>query len=328
MFPSPDARPLDIATFLDRQGWGSAAMEAFSGDFSSRRYARLTKANGSTAILMDADADQKTPQFVSLAKLLSKTGLPAPEILGEQGENGLVLMQDFGSGNIGGLIDAGANARPYYMKATELLAHLHRELKLDDALALELPLFNSGLFATQAELFLDGYIPYAKQRDATEEERGDFRAAMLAVLRPTDMMPQSLLLRDFMADNLMSLSTGEIGVLDFQDAGIGPVAYDLASLCEEVRRDGGCDLLPDVITHYRKMSQSPVSQADMLRVCTILSAQRHLRILGIIANLAMKKGRRDKLAYIPRILRHLEKIMAAPYLLPMQKFMQTLTEGT
>ncbi|MDD3370770.1 MAG: phosphotransferase, partial [Alphaproteobacteria bacterium] len=74
------SRPLEIAAFLDRCGWGEAQTHPLSGDFSTRNYARLTKQAGETAFLMDADSVQKTPQFVALAGLLRNLGLRAPEI--------------------------------------------------------------------------------------------------------------------------------------------------------------------------------------------------------------------------------------------------------
>ena len=311
------SRPLEIADFLDQNGWGTAQPQAFDGDFSSRRYARLTREDGAVAVLMDADFDQKTPQFVVLAQTLCEKGVQAPEIYAADAARGLVLMQDFGTRNVGALLDEGEAREGYFLRAAEVLAQLHRGVLPE----LDLPVYTTELFIAQAELFLDATIPFALQREATEEERADFRAAWRVVLRPVEALPKSLLLRDFMPDNLMDLSGGGLGVLDFQDAGIGPVAYDLASLCEEVRRDGGFALLPEVIAHYRVVSGSSVSQAALLRACTILSAQRHTRILGIIAQLALKTGRRDKLDFLPRIWRHLENIMKEPYLLPVREWM-------
>ena len=318
------SRPLDIAVFLDQQGWGDAVPQPFSGDFSPRRYARLTRVDGATAILMDADADQKTPEFIAIDTILRRATINAPEIYAAVPDRGLVLMQDFGMRNVGTLIDAGEAPKPAFLRAAALLATLHRQFDRTSTTELALPLFNSPLLTTQAELFLDAYIPFTRHHDATDEERQDFRAAWQAVLNPLETLPKSLLLRDFMPDNLMALSNGELGVLDFQDAGIGCIAYDLASLCEEVRRDGGFALLPDVITHYREQSGTPLSQADLLRACTILSAQRHTRILGIIAQRAIKTGRRDKLDFLPRMRRHLSDIMNRPYLLPVREWMQNL----
>ena len=313
------SRTLEIAAFLDQTGWGEAQPQPFDGDFSPRRYARLTRQGGEKAILMDADSDQKTPQFVTLANLLREKGIRAPEILAAEVGRGLVLMQDFGLRNVGALLDAGEERAEYFVKAAVLLAKLHVAVDRVSLQGFDLPLYNTELFVGLAELFLDAYVPFALQREATEEERQDFRAAWRAVLRPIETMPKSLLLRDFMPDNLMELSDGGLGVLDFQDAGVGPVAYDLASLCEEVRRDGGFALLPQVVAVYREQAGSPLSQVELLRACTILSAQRHVRILGIIAQRTMKTGRRDKLVFLPRIWRHLGVVMREPYLMPVRR---------
>ena len=317
------SRPLEITAFLDRHGWAEAQNEALSGDFSTRRYARLTKETGETAFLMDADENQKTPHFVAIARALRALGVKAPDIYAEESANGLVLMEDLGTRNVGMLLDQNEAPLPYFLRAAEVLAHLHKNFKPSQTSSIGLPVFDSNLFTSQAELFLDAYFLVVMARDASDEEREEFRAAWKAVLRPLDQMPKSLLLRDYMPDNLMDLPDGSLGVLDFQDAGIGPTAYDLASLCEEVRRDGGFALLPAVIEHYRKISETPLSQAELIRTASILSAQRHTRILGIIARLSHTTGSCDKFALLPRIRRHLEKLIQEPYLVPVKVWIET-----
>ena len=319
---TPPIRPIEIASFLDQEGWGEASAACFPGDFSKRRYARLTKSDGSTAILMDADTDQKSDIFVKVAAELRHLGIAAPEIYAAAPERGLVLLEDFGTRNLGAALDAKENPKPFFLRAVEILAKLHKSFRSSPNLGVALPLFNKDLFTGQAELFLDSYFPYHKGREVTKAERQDFCAAWQATLRPLDLLPQSLLLRDFMPDNLMVLPSGALGVLDFQDAGLGPIAYELASLCEEVRRSGSFAILPEMITHYRKTSESALSQTDLLRACTILSAQRHMRILGIIAQLAIQTGRKDKLDYLPRIRGHLSRILEEPYLIPVHEWVE------
>jgi aminoglycoside/choline kinase family phosphotransferase len=324
---SPFSRPLEIAAFLDQNRWGEASVESFAADFSTRRYARLTQEDGQTAILMDADEDQKTPQFVVLAKALRKLGINVPEIYAAFAGRGLVLLQDFGVRNVGALLDAGENPKNFLLRAAEILAHLHQNFASANFPALDLPLMDTDYFVLQAELFLDEYIPCAKGREATDGERHDFRTAWRAVLRPIESMPQSLTLRDFIPDNLMALADGTLGVIDFQDAGVGPIAYDLASLCDEVRRDGAFALLPDVVAHYREQTASPISQNELMRACTILSAQRHTRTLGNVARTAVKRGQRERLAYLPRIEQHLRHILNETYLLPVREWMDRLEKS-
>jgi hypothetical protein len=115
-----------------------------------------------------------------------------------------------------------------------------------------------------------------------------------------------------------------VGVLDFQDAGLGPIAYDISSLCEVVRRDNGDKMLDEMIAYYHAQAKPALSIGDLTRACHILSAQRHMRILGIIARLA-QNGRKDKLDYVPRIWNYLNHLSQNDALKPVKKWMEKLS---
>jgi len=328
-------RPVEIAGFLTQNGWDAAAQTPLDADFSPRRFARLQHPDKRRAVLMDADPDQKTPEFVDIARLLRSLGVRAPEIFAADEERGLVLMEDFGNRNVGRTLDGGTDARPFYRRAMDVLIHLHRRFEPSMAKGLDLPAFGGALFASQVELFLDAYIPYAAEREATIEESESFRAAWKETLKGIEALPQTLMLRDFMPDNLMDVSgvaerlvrhspresvgeagseaktelaDGKIGVLDFQDGGFGPIAYDIASLCEVVRRDGGDAMLGDMIAYYHAQAKPALSLKELTRACRILAAQRHMRILGIIARTA-QKGHEEKLAFLLRVRDYLNHLL-------------------
>ena len=309
------SRKDDIVAFLQQAGWDKALPENMEADFSTRRFTRLHRDDEQTAILMDAEgADQKTVEFCVLAWLLRTANLSTPEILADQRDKGLVLMEDFGEANVGKLIDNKLfEAEGFYMRAAEVLAHLFRNFQLTSVNDLKLPKFTAALFAKQAEKFLDGYFPHALQRKATDEERLKFRNLWLETLKPVVSLPQTLLLRDFMPDNVMDLpdrkSWRSLGLLDFQDAGIGPVAYDIASFCEVVRRDGGDAFLEPVIAHYYGRAQLPCPMEVLQNGCYVLAAQRHTRILGILGALAQKDPNSPKLAYLPRTEKYLKRLL-------------------
>lgn len=280
-----------IFNFLTAAGWNAAHHHPLCADFSTRRFTRLAHPDGRTAIFMQAAADQKTPQFVAVANLLRQADLSAPEIYAAAPASGLVLMEDFGDTTFGTLLDQGHENLPLYSRAAEALAHIHKTFRPADALAL--PHFSTALFTEQVELFLDHYRP-----PAPDTERAAFREAWHTTLAPLESLPQTLLLRDFMPDNVMDLPNRKgwrnVGLLDFQDSGLGPLAYDLASLCESVRREGGIETLDAVLTHYLK--HNPVMPLpDLRRACRILAAQRHMRILGLLAK------RNDKPLYEARV---------------------------
>ncbi len=321
-------RAVEIAGFLSQQGWEKAQQTPFPADFSPRRYARLVNEYKapSCAILMDADRDQKTPQFVAIANLLRSLDLSAPEIYASDPDRGLVLMEDFGDRNYGNMIDVGDDAKPYYMRAVDVLVHLHQHYDVAMTQDLSLPRYEARLFIDQSGLFLDAYFLYKKGREAHAEERTAFYAAWQQSLGVIENIPQTLMLRDFMLDNLMDLPARAawraVGLLDFQDAGLGPIAYDLASLCEDVRRDGGDRMLDQVIDYYYRQSQPPYPLDYLRSACRVLAAQRHVRILGILVRLAVGQGRRDKLAYVPRIWGYLDYLLQDKVLEPLRLWMR------
>jgi len=317
-------RALEISGFLEQSGWGDGDIMPFMADFSPRRYARLEKADGKTAILMDADPDQKTPSFVEMAELLRPLRLSSPQIYAAWPERGLVLMEDFGRNNFGRMLDKGVEAKPLYRRAIDVLVELHKNFVAVDYRQLDLPAFGGALFASQVELFLDAYFPYLHGREADKDEAESFRSAWKEALHGIEALPQSLLLRDYMPDNLMDMpdraDAQSVGILDFQDAGLGPIAYDIASLCEVVRRDGGDQLLDEMIGYYHEKAKPALPLEDLRRTCRVLAAQRHMRILGIIVRNVARTGQNEKLQYLPRIKDYLNFLMQNEALMPLKKW--------
>lgn len=324
-------RAVEIAGFLAQNNWDGAAETPLDADFSPRRYARLQRDDGKRAILMDADADQKTPDFLAIAKILHQCEISAPEIFAADPGLGLVLMEDFGGKNFGRMIESSTEPVQYYRRAIDVLVQLHKTFDKSMARDADLPVFGGALFAAQAELFLDAYFPYAKDREATHEEGESFRAAWKEALRGIEALPQTLMLRDFMPDNLMDLSGREdwrsTGVLDFQDAGHGPIAYDIASLCEVVRRDGSNKFLDPMIEYYHTQAQPKILLAELKTACRILSAQRHMRILGILVHHAQKTGHKEKLEWLPRIKNYLGQLLQDKALTSIRLWMEKMNAG-
>lgn len=318
-------RALEISAFLEQSGWNDAELMPFMADFSPRRYARLQIFDGKTAILMDADRDQKTPEFLEIAELLRSLNLSSPQIYAAWPEQGLVIMEDFGRDNIGRMLDKGAEAQPLYRRAVDVLVDLHKNFAQMDRTQLDLPAYGGALFASQVELFLDDYFPYIQGREANRDEAESFRAAWKDVLTGIEALPQSLLLRDYMPDNLMDLKDRKgvqsTGLLDFQDAGFGPITYDIASLCEVVRRDTDYRLLGEMVEYYHQQAKPPVPLADLKRACHVLAAQRHMRILGIIVRNVARTGQNEKLQFLPRIREYLNYLMQEEALKAVRKWL-------
>lgn len=293
------------AAFIAAADWGAARRQPLAGDASSRRFERLRRADGETAVFMDAPPPHNDlAPFVRVAELLRRLDLSAPAILQADVARGFLLVEDFGDDVFASLLDAGGDAAALYALAVDMLIALHQ--RFDGA---DLPRYDAALFAEQAALFADMFAPSAD------------RAAFVDAWRPAlDMacaLPQSLLLRDCFAGNLVHLpdrpGVKACGLLDFQDAGIGPVAYDLVSLIEDARRDVPATIATAAVDRY--LAAFPgIDHDDFERACAVLAAQRHTRIIAVFTRLARSAGKDGYLRHLPRCRRMLRQRLAHPAL--------------
>jgi len=313
----------EIQSFLHAAGWEAAARRKLAADFSTRRFERLTRSDGDrpSAVLMCANADQKTEAFVQISALLRRLAIATPQIYASDVARGIVLMEDFGDCTVGSRLDAGDDRQVFDEAAVALLATLHTSFSQTMLGAFKTSLYNAALFTDQVTLFLDFYFPTLFHRAATAHERSAFVECWHGVLAPLDSLPRSLVLRDFMPDNLMVLPAPvlgrKFGLLDFQDAGIGCVAYDIASWCEEVRRDGGAQSFEPVIKAYHTLNPE-VAYDVLFSAAQVYAAQRHIRILGLLVKL-------DRTAYIPRVWRRLQDLLKEPALAPVRHWFSCCT---
>ncbi|MGE4351387.1 MAG: aminoglycoside phosphotransferase family protein [Bdellovibrionales bacterium] len=309
----------EVQSFLRDAGWGAAQADPLAADFSSRRFRRLTRVGPtpSSAVLMCCEPNEKAEALVHMSALLRRLGLPVPDIYASDLVRHMVLMEDFGDRVVGRLLDEGSERAVYDEQAVALLAKLHRTFTQSMLGAFKFPLFNAAIFCDQVGVFLDHYYPRVFHRQASPRERSRFVEAWHGVLAPLDAsVPRSLLLRDFMPDNMMALGAPvegwPVGLLDYQDAGIGPIAYDLASWCEQVRREGGLAVLEGCVERYGSLN-SVMEQQALLCATRIYAAQRHARILGRLVAM-------DRTAMIPLVWKTLQALLKHPELAPVRRW--------
>ncbi|MGQ9370923.1 aminoglycoside phosphotransferase family protein [Azospirillum sp. ST 5-10] len=311
---APAARDL----FLERNGLGGAALRPLAGDASARRYARLAGADGVPRLLVETPhpAEDLAP-FIAIGAVLARLGFSVPRVFAADEAAGLALLEDFGDATFTRLLDAGEDAEALYALATDVLAELHRRFPPAEAVRLDLPVYDAGRFLDQVMLFADVCPAAATGRPLAGGERDALAAAWRAVLPAACAGPSSILLRDYHVDNLMRLDRPGLraaGLLDFQGAGFGPVAYDLMSLLEDARRDVPDDRAERMIARYLA-AHPPADPAAFRRSYAVLAAVRHARVAAIFVRLA-RAGKPAYLAHLPRVWRLLERRLRDPVLAP------------
>ena len=317
-WPPMSERNTRIEAFLDAAGWGNAARAPLAGDASFRRYLRLSR-DGDRAVLMDAPPPEDVRPFVAVADILAHLGLSAPRILAADEAAGLLLIEDLGDRPMGRLIDAGeSDPEPLYRLATDALVALHRAWdEANDVPAAVPPPYDDGLLVEREAMLLpDWYLP-AVGRSLDDRARDDYKAAWRAALTAAQDLPKTLVLRDYFPDNLMYLParTGAraCGLLDFQDAVIGPCAYDLLSLLQDARRDVP-DWIEDAMLDRYLASRPELDLAAFRAGYAVLAAQRHAKVIGIFTRLAHRDGKPGYLRHMPRLWRLMGRALTHPAL--------------
>ncbi|MFN4281687.1 MAG: aminoglycoside phosphotransferase family protein [Alphaproteobacteria bacterium] len=311
-----------IAGFLAKCGWADAARDKLPGDASFRRYERLTL-DGRRAMLMDAPPPKEDVRpFLRVARHLTKLGFSAPHVFEADEANGLLLLEDLGDDTFTRLLAKGADERALYELAVDTLIGLHL-VPIDKVLPLSTPPYDEAKLLEEARLLTDWFMP-AMDIAPTPDALAAYAAAWREAFAALDRQPYTLVLRDYHVDNLMRLPAragiAACGLLDFQDALVGPTAYDFVSLLEDARRDLAPGLAEAMTARY--LAAFPQLDRDAFAAaCAVLAAQRNAKIVGIFTRLSRRDGKHHYLGHVPRVWRLLQHDLTHPALAGVRAWM-------
>jgi N-acetylmuramate 1-kinase len=331
-----------VRQFIAESGYSEALRARLKGDASTRAYERLALGD-KHVILMNSPrradgppvrdgkpynaiahlADSVMP-FVAMANGLRQYGLSPPQIYHADLDQGLLILEDFGDEQIASG-EPPAPIRDRYETAVDALLALH-EQRLPDMLPVaphvehRIPYYDMDAFLIEAELLLDWFLPRLHAR-MPDSERDSFRALWRELLQPAINAPPTWVLRDFHSPNLLWLprrsEIARLGVLDFQDAVMGPAAYDLASLLQDARVDVPEQIELALLGRYvrgRRQSDPNFDPASFIKTYVTLAAQRASKILGIFARLDLRDGKPQYLRHMPRVWGYLQRSLSHPAL--------------
>lgn len=298
-------RKQELEQWAQRQlDWQGALLVPASGDASFRRYFRIQRGDASY-ILMDAPPERENcDPFIHVSRLLLQLGLHVPQVLAQDLERGFLLLSDLGSRQY---LDAlsESNVDRLYGDALGALA----ALQSCDPQAAGLPLFDRALLMREMGLFRDWLVGTHLSLELTGEEQASLEHTFTRLADSALAQPQVCVHRDYHSRNLMVCERHNPGVLDFQDAVLGPVTYDLVSLLRDCYISWPRARVEDWALGYRELAvQTGVLRADLaderqfLRWFDWMGVQRHLKASGIFARLNHRDGKSGYLADIPRTL--------------------------
>jgi len=228
------------------------------------------------------------------------------------------------------VIRDGAPIAERYMAAVEVLALIHARPRAATLAtpkgAYALPAYDKEALTIEVELLLDWYLPMKDAR-IPASEKYVFLQRWGELFAEVEAAPQTWVLRDFHSPNLIWLAGREgvekVGLIDFQDAVMGPAAYDVASLLQDARITVPEELELQLLSRYasvRKAADPAFDMASFARLYAIMGAQRATKILGIFARLDKRDGKPQYLAHLPRIWAYLQRCLAHPALAQVKRW--------
>ena len=291
------------------------SLEPASADASFRRYFRaclLEHGKPATRIVMDAPpAHEDIRPFLRIDQHLATCGVHVPHIFDYSIEHGLMLLEDLGSTPmLSALQQTPQIAEALYGNALRALLHLQSCPSTD------LPPYDYAKLTSEMQLFETWYLRQHLGLEPGNDDMALLNATYAQLATRALAQPQGFVHRDYHSRNLMLTPTRPPGIIDFQDAVHGPITYDIASLLRDSYIEWPDEQVEAWLRqHHHALQQSRPNIPEWKQFKTdfdLMSAQRHLKVLGIFARLHHRDGKSGYLADLPLTLRNLHRSLA-PY---------------
>ena len=297
-----DLRRAAVERWLARELRGAPfALTPASEDASFRRYWRAALEDGRSFVAMDAPPDKEDCRpFVRIAGMLAAAGVHAPQVIAQDLEQGFLLLTDLGTQTYLQVLNAG-NAPQLFADATDALIRWQLATRPG-----ELPPYDVALLRREMNLFPEWYVGKHLKKTLSASQQQTLETLFATLAKSALAQPAVYVHRDYMPRNLM-LCEPNPGVLDFQDAVLGPITYDMVCLMRDAFISWEEERVLDWCVRYWEKAKRvglPVEAdfGEFWRALEWMGLQRHLKVLGIFARINYRDGKPKYLADTPRFL--------------------------
>ena len=272
-------------------------LEPVAADASFRKYYRL-KSTMHSGIVMDASAQKESVMpFIDIEHRLYEAGVRVAKINTFNLEEGFIFMEDLGNTHLADVINDDIEL--YYGKAIESL------IKMQNVETEGLPAYDEEFLRFEMDLMKEWYLEKHLGLTLDEAQEETLSAALETITAEVLAQPQGVFVhRDYHSRNLMFGCTDDLVVIDFQDARVGAVTYDLVSLLRDVYVELHPRDVERLALHFRDMKGLDVDDETFMRWFDFMGLQRHIKILGIFARLAIRDGKEGYIKDIPLTMKY------------------------
>ena len=284
-----------------------------NSDASFRNYYRVSDHSGTTYVIMDSPPDKENnEQFIFISELLTKMEIPSTVVYAKDLSMGFFILSDLGPAT---LLDRNMDTRiktkreKLYTQAINILLLIQKN---GNNFVDQLPVYDLELLENEMNLFLDWYC--IKELGISAAQLNEFNLGKCFKYLSESALKQVQVFahRDYHSRNIMISKRGELGIIDFQDAVLGPITYDLVSLL----RDCYIELSENEIRHWLEVVYQRLINENLLHISyekfevdfDLMGCQRHLKAIGIFSRLKHRDGKPNYMKDVPRTLGYLKKI--------------------
>jgi aminoglycoside/choline kinase family phosphotransferase len=281
-----------------------------TGDASDRRYFRVLAKDAAPMVLAlhQGPIEVESMPFVAVAKLLAQVPLPVPNILHHSNALGVLGLEDLGDVTLQAHLGAATPAEhaALYRQAVTLIARMQE--RGDELRSPAYPpygiAFDVEKLSWELEFFVKHYLLAYKGVTATDAQRDALRAEWSAIVTELAAEPRVLCHRDYHSRNLM-LHGGQLYMIDFQDARMGPDTYDLASLLRDSYVDLTAQQVDDLIAFFLAL-KGIADEGTFRRRFDLMALQRNLKALGTFGYMTTSRNNTVYIQYIPRTVAYVK----------------------
>lgn len=279
--------------------------EPASSDASFRRYFRIKTSQGQFVVMDAPPAQENIEPFIRIADLLTRARINVPAIFQQNLGDGFLLLEDFGALCFLDQLNEHT-AADLYQSAFDSLFKLQTNTPHSG-----LPVYDEPLLKRELAIFDDWFLERSLDIALPEPLRNTVHEILItsALEQPTTCVH-----RDYHSRNLMVLNADSPGVIDFQDAVIGPVTYDLVSLLRDCYIAWPEQQVEQWMTqYYHRLLQAGLIDCDLPRFkrwFDLMGMQRHLKAIGIFSRLHIRDNKPGYLKDIPRALNYVTAVCA------------------
>lgn len=285
-----------------------SAIEPASSDASFRRYFR-TQINDKNHIIMDAPPQQENLEsFLKVTQLMSASGINVPIIHHQNIEQGFLLLEDFGS--LCYLDKLNQQTAPeLYQKAMNTLLILQQNTDINRCF---LPEYDYDRLNTELDLFRNWFVQKLLNVPLNDELNKILDKIWQLLIESALQQPRVCVHRDYHSRNLMYSDSEQPGVIDFQDAVVGPITYDLVSLLRDCYITWPDQQVTNWVDDYYQQlvanQQIHVDRKQFQRWFDLMGLQRHLKAIGVFARLKIRDNKHSYVQDIPRTMNYVTKV--------------------